>query len=57
MCSPVSVLEMLLMSPQAVVAVAAAVSPMCLVRAYGAAGAARGAAARGAAAVLAWRCR
>ena len=38
---PVPVLEMSLMSPQAFVAVAAAVSPVCVMRAYGAAGAPR----------------
>ena len=54
---PVPVLEMSLMSPQAVVAVAAAVSPaVCVMRAYDAAGAPRAAAARGAAAVWTWRC-
>ena len=55
---PVPVLEVSLISSQAVVAVAAAVSPVCVMRAYGAAGVPRAAAVRGAAAVLvlAWRC-
>ena len=54
---PVPVLELPLMSPQTAVAVAAAESPLCLAHAHGAVGAPRGAATRGAAAVLAWRCR
>ena len=55
---PVPVLlEMSLMPPQVVGAVAAAMSPLCLVHAHGVAGGPRGMAARGAAAVLAWRWR
>ena len=54
---PVPVLEMSLMPPQVVGAVVAAVSPLCVVRAHGVAGGPRGTAARGAAAVLAWRWR
>ena len=53
---PVPVREMLLTLPQAVAAVAAAESPSRLARVHGAVGAPRGAAARGAAALLAWRC-
>ena len=49
---PVPVREMLLMLPQAVVAVAAAEPPLRLVRVHGVVGAPRGAAARGAAVVL-----
>ena len=47
------------MPPQVVGAVAAAVSLLCVVRAHGVAGGPRGTAtaARGAAAVLAWRWR
>ena len=54
---PVPVLEMPLMPPQVVGAVAATESPLCSVHARGVASAPRGAAARGAAAVLAWRWR
>ena len=54
---PGPVLEMSLMPPQVVGAVAAAVSLLCVVRAHGVAGGPRGTAARGAAAVLAWRWR
>ena len=55
--SPVPVLEMSLMPPQAVGAVAMAVSPWCVVRVHGVVGCPRGTAARGAVAVLAWRWR
>ena len=54
---PVPVIGMPLMLPQVVGAVAAAVSPLVLVLVYGVAGGLRGAVARGAAAVLAWRWR
>ena len=54
---PVPVLETSLMPPQVVGAVAVAVSLLCVVRAHGVAGGPRGTAARGAAAVLAWRWR
>ena len=54
---PVPVLEMSLMPPQAVGAVVMAVPPWCLVRVHGVAGGPRGAAARGAVAVLVWRWR
>ena len=52
---PVPVLEMSLMPPQIVSAVAAAVSLLCVVRAHGVAGGPRGVAAPGAAAELPWR--
>ena len=55
--SPVPVLEMSLMPPQAVGAVVTAVPPWCVVRVHGVAGGPRGTAARGAVAVLAWRWR
>ena len=55
--SPVPVLEMALMPPQAVGAVVTAMSPSRVVRVHGVVGGPRGMAARGAAAVLAWRWR
>ena len=55
--SPVPVLEMSLMPPQAVGAVVTAVPPWRVERVHGVAGGPRGTAARGAVAVLAWRWR